>query len=365
MILHPSTWWLIFLLPIALVAGVRFLRRRRATMGFSSLAAVDHAPSGRCARWIVILPFLRFFAIACIVIALARPVIPAESAKTLVEGVAIELVMDRSDSMRALDFTVNGTQANRLDALKDLATKFVTGGDSFAGRSNDLIGVVTFARYADSVVPLTLDQDVVADAITQISFPEGGDEMGTAIGDALALGVDKLKDAAERANRDGRTRITSKVVLLFTDGESNAGDLAPEEAAALAKATGVKVYCIGLGTIGVAPVPQRTPFGTRIVQVPVTIDEDTLRAIATETGGEYFRATDTKSLREIYQTIDQLEKSKIEETRSVRYTDLAVESFDLRVPWLGTIPMPPLLGLAVALLCTEILLAATRMRSLA
>ena len=364
MTLHPSTWWLIFLLPIALVACLRLARHRRITVGFSSLRAVDHAPSGRFARWIIALPILRMMALLLLILSLARPVIPRESAKTLVEGVAIELVMDRSDSMRALDFTVRGKQANRLDALKDLATKFVVGGDEFQGRGNDLVGVVSFARHADSVVPLTLDQDVVQDAIAQVSFPEGGDEMGTAIGDALALGVDKLKDAVDRANRDGRTRIASKVVLLFTDGESNAGDLAPEEAAALAKATGVKVYCIGLGTIGVAPVPQRTPFGTRIVQMPVSIDEDTLRSIAKETGGEYFRATDTQSLRQIYQTIDQLEKSKIEETRSVRYTDLAVEAFDLHIPWIGTVPMPPLLGLVLALICCEGLLAATRMRSL-
>jgi Ca-activated chloride channel family protein len=366
MTLHPSSAWLLILVPIALVAFVRLWRRSfRARVGFSSLEAVDHAPAGRMARLSRVLPWLRAATIALVVLALARPVIPNETARTLVEGVAIEMVVDRSDSMRAVDFTVNGRRANRLDALKDVATKFVVGGDGFRGRPNDLVGIVTFARNADSIVPLTLDHEVVLDALSQIDFPKDGSEMGTAIGDSVALGVDKLKDAAERANKDGKTRIKSRVLVLLTDGESNAGELSPQEAAALAKSTDVRIYAIGLGTKGFAEVPVQSPFGTVMQRVPVSIDEKTLTEISEATGGRYFRATDTDSLREIYETIDALEKSSIEETKSVRYRELAVEWIPLDLPFLGPVRLPPVLALALCVLALEVLLRATRLRSLA
>jgi Ca-activated chloride channel family protein len=362
---HPGSAWLLLLLPIAVLAFVRHRRRRRATIAFSALAAVDHAPGGRWARLTVVLPILRAVAIVLLVVAIARPVESNESAKTLVEGVAIELVIDRSDSMRALDFSVDGARANRLDALKEIATKFITGGEGFEGRGTDLVGVVVFARNADSIVPLTLDHDVVVDAIEQIRFPEDGGEMGTAIGDAVALGIDKLKDASDRANRDGRTRIKSRVLVLLTDGEQNAGELSPDEAAALAKSTDVRLYTVGLGTEGVAEVPFKTPFGMQLQRVPVSIDEKTLTRIAEATGGRYFRATDSESLRRIYETIDRLEKSSIEETKLVRYRDLAVEGAIVPVPILGAIALPPILGLALIVLAIEALLAATRLRTLA
>lgn len=363
---HPSSLWLLALLPLAILAFVRYWRRkRRATIAFSALSAVDHAPGGRWARLTIVLPIVRALALAVLVVAIARPVESNESSKTLVEGVAIELVIDRSDSMRALDFTVDGKRANRLDALKEIATRFIEGGDGFKGRGTDLVGIVVFARNADSIVPLTLDHDVVVDAVTQIRFPEDGAEMGTAIGDAIALGIDKLKDASDRANRDGRTRIKSRVLVLLTDGEQNAGELSPDEAAALAKSTDVRLYTVGLGTEGVAPVPIRTPFGTQIQNVPVAIDEKTLTRIAEATGGRYFRATDSESLRKIYETIDTLEKSSIEETKLVRYRDLAVDRTTVTIPVLGAVSLPPILGIVLILLAVEALLAATRLRALA
>jgi Ca-activated chloride channel family protein len=302
---------------------------------------------------------------ALLVVALARPVIPNESARTLVEGIAIELVVDRSDSMRALDFQREGREANRLEALQDVATRFIVGGDGFAGRGNDLVGIVCFAGKADSLVPLTLDHGVVVEALEQIRFPDQQSEMGTAIGDAVALAVDKLKDASDRANRDGSTRIKSRVVVLLTDGESNAGDLAPLEAAALAKATDVRLYTVGLGTKGMANMPVQTPFGMRMQRVPVSIDEKTLTEMASATGGRYFRATDTESLREIYETIDALEKSAIEETRLTRFQELAVSGFTVRLPLLGPLSLPPVVALAFILLAIEIALSSTRLRSLA
>ena len=365
MTFHPSTWWILLALPIALAAFAARLRGRRPLVGFSSLAALGYAPRGRWTRVHRALPWVRATTIALLVVAAARPVLVNESTRTLVEGVAIELVVDRSDSMRALDFTVDGKTANRLEALKAMAERFITGGEGFAGRPNDLVGIVMFARNSDSIVPLTLDHDVVVDAIRQIRFPDDGSEMGTAIGDALALGVDKLADAADRANADGRTRVKSRVLVLFTDGESNAGELSPDEAALLAKSTGVKVYTVGLGTEGFANVPIRTPFGTQMQRVPVSIDEETLTRIAEATGGRYFRATDTASLERIYETIDSLEKSRIEESRQTRYRDLAVRDFTLSLPLVGSVALPPVLVAAIVLLALETVLMATRARSLA
>jgi Ca-activated chloride channel family protein len=363
---HPTSVWFLLLLPLAVLAFIRHWRRRnRATISFSAIDAADHAPGGRWTRLLLALPIIRALAIVFLVIAIARPVESNESSKTLVEGVAIELVVDRSDSMRAMDFTIGNERANRLDALKDMARKFIVGGDGFDGRGTDLVGVVVFARNADSIVPLTLDHDVVVDAIEQIRFPEDGTEMGTAIGDAIALGIDKLKDASERANRDGKTRIKSRVLVLLTDGEQNAGELSPQDAAALAKSTDVRLYTIGLGTQGFAPVPVRTPFGTQIQNVPVSIDEKTLTEIAEATGGRYFRATDTQSLKAIYETIDRLEKSSIEETKLVRYRDLAVDSWATSIPFVGSFNAPPVLALVIILLAIEALLAATRLRTLA
>jgi Ca-activated chloride channel homolog len=364
---HPNSIWLLVLLPLALLPLWRWRRRRRNALSFSSTAAFDHAPRGRMTRLRRILPILRAAAIALLVVALARPVIPNESARTLVEGVAIELVVDRSDSMRALDFQIGDRTANRLEALKDVATRFIKGDGEFAGRPNDLVGVICFAGKADSLVPLTLDHDVTIDALTQIDFParDQQGEMGTAIGDAVALGVDKLKDSSDRANKDGRTRIKSRVLVLLTDGESNAGELTPQEATTLAKSTDVKIYTIGLGTKGLANVPVQTPFGTRLQRVPVSIDEKTLTEMAQATGGRYFRATDSASLEQIYETIDALEKSSIEESRLTRYQELAVTPFAVDLPLLGPLRLPAIVAVALILLAAETLLASTRFRSLA
>ena len=156
---HPTSAWFLLLLPIAVLAFIRHWRRRnRATISFSAIDAADHAPGGRWTRFLLALPIIRAIAIVFLIVAIARPVESNESSKTLVEGVAIELVVDRSDSMRAMDFTIGNERANRLDALKDMARKFIVGGDGFDGRGTDLVGVVVFARNADSIVPLTLDR---------------------------------------------------------------------------------------------------------------------------------------------------------------------------------------------------------------
>jgi Ca-activated chloride channel family protein len=279
------------------------------------------------------------------------------------EGVAIELVVDRSGSMRAQDFTLDGRSVSRLDAVKRVVQQFVTGGERLPGRPDDLIGLIVFARYADSRCPLTLDHEHLTETVRATQFvgaAEREQEDGTAIGDAIGLAVERLSSLDERVKVRSADVIKSKVIVLLTDGENNAGDLEPAVAADMAAALGIRIYTIGAGTeSGYAPVP--VDIGGRIVsqRMRVSIDEKTLREIARRTGGLYFRATDTDSLEEIYARIDELERTEIEQQRYTEYHELAVE------PWrLGPLPLPPLLAMVLILLAAEVLLTATRFRTL-
>ncbi len=206
--------------------------------------------------------------------------------------------------------------------------------------------------------PLTLDHAHVADAIDGIGIATDRREDGTAIGDAIALAVERLRELDDRADESGR-RIKSRVIVLLTDGENNAGDIDPETAAEIAGAFDVRIYTIGVGSDGVAPMPARDPFGRQIMmRQRVSIDEATLTRVAEATGGRYFRATDTDSLRDIYAAIDELEKTTTEQRRYRLYRDLAVSSLDL-----GPLTIPPLLLVAFALLGLEQLLVHTRFRT--
>jgi Ca-activated chloride channel family protein len=272
------------------------------------------------------------------------------------------MVIDRSSSMRALDFTLGRNTSDRLEAVKSVATAFISGGLGLAGRPNDLIGVTCFARFADSLSPLTLDHGYVVDVLRQVEPAGDRAEDGTAIGDAVALAVERLRDAMKNAPKDGgRQPIESAAIVLLTDGENNAGDVDPRVAADLAKTYGIKIYAVGVGSKGLAPFPTGTdPFGQPLIRnIPVNIDEDLLKDMAARTGGEYFRATDTESLRSIYTQIDAMEKTKTEQRRSMLYTDLAVQAGS----WSGW-SLPPLLALAALLLAAEMLLTHTRLRAL-
>ncbi|MBU3728872.1 MAG: VWA domain-containing protein [Phycisphaerales bacterium] len=336
--------------------------RRRASVAYSALSTLPNAGSGIALRTRWIVPALRAGAIALVAVGIARPVFSTERTRVLVEGTALQLVVDRSGSMRALDFTVAGRQVDRLDALKAVVRTFVAGGDGMAGRPNDLIGLITFARFADGLSPLTLDHDWTLEALAKTQPVSDRSEDGTAIGEAVALGVERLRDAMRNApSGDGRNPIRSAAIVLLTDGENNAGDIDPRVAADLAASYGITIYAIGVGTRGTAPYPVGTdPFGRPIIRnVPVTIDEALLTDMAERTGGAYFRATDTDSLRRIYETIDTLEKTTTEQRRLTRHRDLAVSSFTLAgVTW------PPVLAAAAALLLLEVLLASTRYRSI-
>ncbi|MFM1831288.1 MAG: hypothetical protein RLZZ558_1628 [Planctomycetota bacterium] len=350
--------WFLLLAPVAALAFVR-VWRRRPTLRFSAVARARQAGAGFAARLRWLPMALRAMAVGLLVLCMARPARLNEQTRTLTEGVAIQLVVDRSSSMLAMDFSVQGRAVDRLTALKDVVDRFVDGGSGLAGRKDDLVGLVTFARHADSVSPMTLDHEWLLAALKDLKPAEpGSGEDGTAIGDAVALGAEKLRDATEQRG-DASRRIKSKVLVLLTDGENNAGDIDPVTAAELCRTLGIKLYTIGMGTRGMAPMPVRTPFGMQMVRQPVNIDEGLLQKMAEMTGGQYFRATDSRSLEGIYARIDELEKTVTEQKRTVMAKDLAVEGLRL-----GGLPVPALLGVAMVLLAAEVVLSSTRWRTL-
>lgn len=285
------------------------------------------------------MPYLRLLAIALGIIALARPQQGLQAAKVYSEGIAIAMVVDTSGSMSALDLELGGKARNRLDVVKHTFRNFVSGADRLGGRDGDLIGMVTFARYADSVSPLTLDHNTLLSLLDEIDIVSLQEEDGTAIGEAIAMGVDRLRDATAK----------SRVMILLTDGANNAGETDPQQAARIAKALGIKIYTIGTGTRGIAPVPIRMRDGrTEMRQMRVFIDEATLKDIASLTEGQYFRATDSATLAGIYREIDRLEKSANVAEHYQQYAE--------RFAWFA---LP-----ALALVLLEMILVNTRLRTI-
>lgn len=273
------------------------------------------------------LPFvLRTVAIALIIIVLARPQAVDSWEKSETQGIDIVLALDISGSMLAQDL-----QPNRMEAVKKVAAEFVT------ERTNDNIGLVIFAGESFTQCPMTTDHKVLLNLLNEVDF--GMIEDGTAIGLGLATSVNRLKDSQSK----------SKVVILLTDGSNNRGQIAPLTAADLAKSYGIRVYTIGAGTKGMAPTPVQTPYGIRMQNMPVDIDEEVLTNIADLTGGKYYRAVDNESLRGIYREIDQLEKYLISVENVTRKQELfmpfalwalalVVIELILRRTWLRNIP---------------------------
>ncbi len=286
---NPELFYLLLgLIPMAAWYIFRY-RRNTASIQVSSTAPVLKAPV--TARHILRhLPFvLQLGAMALFVVVLARPQSSTRWENTTTEGIDIMISLDISTSMLAMDF-----QPNRLEAAKKVAMEFIS------GREHDRMGLVVFAGEAFTQCPLTTDRAVLLNLFSGIKT--GLIEDGTAIGNGLATAVARLKDSDA----------ISRVVILLSDGENNRGEVAPITAAEIARTFGIRVYTVGVGSIGTAPFPVQTPFGTQIRDMEVKIDEDMLRQIASITGGQYFRATNNLKLAEIYQEIDQLEKSKIE-----------------------------------------------------
>ncbi|NMA73382.1 MAG: VWA domain-containing protein [Bacteroidales bacterium] len=262
--------------------------RSQATLQISDARVYAHTPKSY-KNYIVHLPFaLRILALTLIIIVLARPQRTDSWKNSEIEGIDIMLTVDASTSMLAEDL-----QPNRLEAAKDVAAEFLN------GRPNDNIGLVIFAGEAFTQCPLTSDHAVVLNLFENIQA--GIIEDGTAIGMGIANAVTRLKDSKAK----------SKVIILLTDGSNNRGEISPLTAAEIAKTFDIRIYTIGVGTNGVAPYPYPVGNTVKYMNVPVEIDEETLKQIAGVTNGKYFRATSTDKLKEIYSEIDQLEKTKL------------------------------------------------------
>ncbi|RIJ99455.1 MAG: aerotolerance regulator BatA [Candidatus Brocadia sp.] len=256
-------------------------------------------------RYRHILIVLRSTALVLLVIALSRPQYGNEQTKVVTEGIDIVLTVDVSGSMLAEDFEIGGQRYNRLHVIKPVVKDFIQ------KRTNDRIGLVVFAGRPYTQCPLTLDYGMLLQLLEKAQI--GMVEDGTAIGSALGSSIERLKD----------TRAKSKVIILLTDGRNNAGEIDPFTAAEIARTFGIKIYTIGAGTKGLAPFPAVDIFGNRVMkQVKIDIDDDALKEIAKITGGNYYRATDTESLREIYHQIDKLEKTESEVTQYTEYNEL-------------------------------------------
>ena len=240
-------------------------------------------------EWLVHVPFvLRVVALTMIVIVLARPQSSDNWQNTEIEGIDIMMTIDVSTSMLSEDL-----KPNRLEAAKDVAAQFIN------GRPNDNIGLTIFAGESFTQCPLTVDHEVLLNLFKNVQC--GLVEDGTAIGLGIANAVTRLKDSKAK----------SKVIILLTDGTNNAGAVSPLTAAAIAKQFGIRIYTIGVGTNGEAPYPFQTAMGIRYQNIPVEIDEQVLREIASTAGGEYFRATSNSKLKDVYEEIDKLEKTKL------------------------------------------------------
>jgi Ca-activated chloride channel homolog len=295
---YPQLLFLLLLVPILGGWYISRMLRQQASMQVSSLKSFHNTASWkRTLRHSMLV--LRLLAIACLILALARPQNSFEVKKTEGEGIDIVLCIDVSGSMLAQDFS-----PNRLEAAKQVAANFVS------MRPTDRIGLVVFAGESFTQCPITTDHRMLTSQIYNI---RGGFMVdGTAIGSGLATSVDRLKTSATKA----------KIVVLLTDGENNGGLIDPRTAKEIAKVLDIRVYTIGVGTEGFAPTPVQTPGGGIIMQQEkVNIDEKLLTEIATETGGKYFRARDNQGLKNIYGEIDKLEKTKIEINTSKRYTE--------------------------------------------
>jgi Ca-activated chloride channel family protein len=358
-----SPWALLVLLVLPLVGWLLLRKRRGAAVKFPSVADMRRCPVSWRLGFRPVLVVARLLCLALLILALARPRKGTVLSEVSTEGVAIEAVVDRSGSMSA-EMDYYGEKLNRLEVVKRALTDFVEGDKKdLGGRTGDLIGMVTFARYADTVCPLVLSHNALLEFLnrTEIAPAQRQSDEGarTAIGDAIALASARLQKAeeeilrrnsqlgfgasesSERANPN--FKIKSKAIILLTDGCNNIGRYDPLEAAGLAKEWGIRIYTIGIGS-GQAFVDVNDPFfGPRRVPVRDDLDEGLLKAIADKTGGFYSRAGDADSLRKIVKKIDEMEKTEV---KSVQYTQYA-EHFGLL-----TLPALALLGLEILAGCT-------------
>jgi Ca-activated chloride channel family protein len=345
--------WLLLLVPLVVLALLAIRRQRSVAILFSDVSLLRSLPKTIALRTKRLMPWLRVLGLVLVIAALARPQQGKEEFRVRTEGIAIQMCIDRSGSMQAMDFRLDGERVNRLTAVKDVFRDFVAGEDDLPGRPDDLIGIIEFGGYADAKCPLTLDHGALLQVLDQVEIPKPvrdrqgriinrtllDEEMNTAIGDAVVLAVDRLKESKAK----------SKVLILLSDGKNTAGVTEPAEAAETAKTFGIKIYSIGVGSTGLAPFPDTDAFGREFLRpVPVELDEKTLNMLAKTTGGRYFHAENTEALTNVYAEIDQLEKTMSEGRLYTEYRELYQYAM---FPGLG-------------LILLEIVLVCTRFRSL-
>lgn len=294
-------WLLLLVMPAAYIY-IRYFTRylKLPSIPYPDLAILDGIGSSWRTRLVSILPAVKAIGLSILILALARPQSGHGDTKETVEGVDIMLALDISTSMKAMDFK----PMNRLHVAKDVIRKFID------GRESDRLGLVVFARRSFTQCPLTTDYDLLKNLLDRVDF--GMVEDMTAIGLAIANAANRLKDSEAK----------SKIIILLTDGVNNVDDLSPIDAARAAAALGIKIYTVGAGKPGLVEIPQDTPFGTRYIQAQSEIDEETLKEIASITGGQFYRAKDATALEQIYDQISKLEKTKIELYRFYRYNEL-------------------------------------------
>ena len=326
--LHPGFFWLFTLLPIAIGWYLWKRSQQTATLKISSLNAFKAKPS-LLGRLKPVLFALRLLALSAMIIALARPrSVDVNSRTKTTRGIDIVMAMDVSGSMLAKDL-----KPNRMEALKDVAEDFVE------GRPNDRIGLVVYAGESYTKTPVTSDKALVIQSIQSIQYDDTVLKDGTGIGVGLATAINRLKDSKAK----------SRIIILLTDGVNNSGTIDPRMAADMAKEYGIKVYTIGIGTNGNAQFPYaKQPNGQFLYKMmPVEIDESLMKEIAKKTDGEYFRATTNSKLKEIYDEINKLETTEIEEMKFYNYDE----------------KYPPFVWLALGLLLLEVLARKTLYRS--
>jgi Ca-activated chloride channel homolog len=301
---HPLYLGLLLLLP--LLAWVRARKVRESAFLYSSVTLLRGVANLKQSSAQVILIRMRWLTLILCILAMARPRLSEGTTSIKASGVDIVVALDLSMSMAAMDFLRKGERVNRLDIAKDVLEGFVQ------KRTNDRLGLVAFAGRAYIAAPLTLDHSYFQLNLERLKL--GIVEDGTAIGSALTATLNRLRDVESK----------SRIVILMTDGQNNAGKIPPLTAAEAAEALGVKIYTIGVGTKGTAPYPRKDAFGRNtFVQVQVDIDEDTLKEIATSTGGKYYRADNSEALRQIYDEIDALEKTEVEMQQYTRHEELS------------------------------------------
>lgn len=324
--LQPEWFWLLALLPIVMLWRGR--RGPIAAIEYSDVSLAREVARGtrsRIGRFVWLLPIL---AGALMIVALARPQRAHSRTEVSANGIDIVLGLDVSGSMQALDFLIDRQRVNRIEVVKSVVSKFID------ERPDDRIGLIAFAGAPYLVSPITLDHDWLQQNLERVSV--GAAEDGTAIGSAIAAGVNRLR----------LTPAKSKVLILLTDGVNNTGKISPLAAAEAARAMGVKIYTIGVGVRGYAPIPVRDAAGnTQVIRAKVDVDEKTLQAVAQETGGKFYRATDTDSLQKIYEEINLFEKT----AQTVQKFERTEELY----PWV-LIPSLAMLGLSLTLQQTRL-----------